>query len=56
MQKIHNNKFLIKDNSYFVKKYTKDIESSYKRELYFYNFFKDLQDINLPKVISGKKK
>ena len=54
MQKINNNKFLIKDNSYFVKKYTKDRESSYKRELYFYNFFKNNQNINLPKVISKK--
>ena len=56
MQKINNNKFLIRNNYYFVKKYSKDRESSYKRELYFYNFFKNYQNINIPRIMSKKKK
>ena len=55
MQKINNNKFLIRNNYYFVKKYSKDRESSYKRELYFYNFFKNYQNINIPRIMSKKK-
>ena len=54
MQKINNNKFLIKNNYYFVKKYSKDRESSYKREFYFYNFFKNYRNINIPRLITKK--